>query len=140
MALLINPYRFATSSYTPASLFQNGTYKGYWVDASDLSTLKQNSNGTTDVASDNDPVGYVAEKSGAGGTLIQATSGQRPLHRAGDDIVCHRVYCFLGDEAHGERQHQSHFQISGLSRNGNIQHLHRDRHYLACGYRPRRLA
>jgi hypothetical protein len=52
-----------------------------WWDASDASTLKQASNGTTDVASDGDPVGYWADKSTSGFNVIQATSGLRPAYK-----------------------------------------------------------
>jgi hypothetical protein len=85
MALLINPYRFASAAaFDPLSLYQSGTYKGVWIDASDLSTLKQNSNGTTDVASDNDPVGYVSNKvTTSGGNLYRINSDDtaRPLYK-----------------------------------------------------------
>lgn len=49
-----------------------------WLDPSDLSTLRQNSDGTTAVAI-GDPVGFVADKSGNGNNAVQATSGARPL-------------------------------------------------------------
>jgi hypothetical protein len=59
----------------PAALFEGGTYKGWWFDASDLSTLKQNAGGTTAVTADNDPVKYWASKAGGGGILSNASSG-----------------------------------------------------------------
>jgi len=49
-----------------------------WLDAADLSTLRQNSNGTTAVALASDPVGYWGDKSGNGRHFIQATAGSRP--------------------------------------------------------------
>jgi hypothetical protein len=52
-----------------------------WWDASDASTLRQNSNGTTAVSSDDDPVGYWADKSTSGFNVIQASSGLRPLYK-----------------------------------------------------------
>lgn len=65
--------------FSPASLFANGE-EGSWYDPSDLSTLFQNSNGTTAVAV-GDPVGYMADKSGNGNHIIQATSTKRPVLR-----------------------------------------------------------
>ena len=53
-----------------------------WWDASDAGTLKQNSNGTTAVSSEDDPVGYWADKSESGFNVIQATPGLRPLYKA----------------------------------------------------------
>ena len=53
------------------------------LDPSDLSTLFQDSAGTTPVAADGDPVGRWNEKSGAGRNFIQATSGSRPVYRTG---------------------------------------------------------
>lgn len=67
----INPIPF-----TPASI---GALA--WWDFSDLSTMFQNSNGTTAVAADSDPIGYIADKSGNGLHLTQATAGLRPLYK-----------------------------------------------------------
>jgi hypothetical protein len=41
----------------------------------------QNSNGTTAVTVDGDPVGYIADKSGNGNHWIQATASARPLYK-----------------------------------------------------------
>jgi hypothetical protein len=83
MALLINPYRFASTGFDPASLFQGGTYKGYWLDISDISTLKQSIAGTTAVTADGDRVGYVADKSGASGAawVAAADTTTRPVYK-----------------------------------------------------------
>lgn len=62
--------------WTPSALFRGAA--GAWYDPSDLSTLFQNSNGTTAVAV-GDPVGKILDKSGNGNHLTQATSGSRPL-------------------------------------------------------------
>lgn len=62
--------------FNPSALFANGE-EGAWYDPSDLSTLFQNSDGTTAV-SVGDPVGYMADKSGNGNHAIQATSDKRP--------------------------------------------------------------
>lgn len=54
-----------------------------WLDAADLSTLRQNSNGTTAVVASSDPIGYWADKSGNGRNVLQATSSYRPVFAAG---------------------------------------------------------
>ena len=72
----------APSGFNPLSLFANGE-QGAWYDPSDLSTLFQNSDGTTAVAV-GDPVGYLGDKSGNANHAIQATSSKRPtLRQAG---------------------------------------------------------
>jgi hypothetical protein len=50
-----------------------------WADCSDLSTLKQNSDGTGAVISSGDPVGYILDKSGNGNHLIQPTASSKPF-------------------------------------------------------------
>lgn len=89
MALLINPYRFA-SSFDPASLYQGGTYKGVWIDASDTSTLKQDTAGTTAVTADGDPVGYVASKETTTGGTFQRIDddSKRPLYKVVGGYSC----------------------------------------------------
>jgi len=68
--------------FSPSALFANGE-KGVWYDPSDLSTMFQNSDGTT-TAAVGDPVGYIADKSGNSNHAIQATSAKRPtLRQAG---------------------------------------------------------
>lgn len=71
-----------SGGFNPLSLFANSE-QGAWYDPSDLSTMFQNSNGTTTVAV-GDPVGYIADKSGNSNHAIQATSAKRPtLRQAG---------------------------------------------------------
>jgi hypothetical protein len=67
------------SAFSPLSLFAGGVV-GAWYDPSDLSTMFQNSNGTTAVAV-GDPVGYIADKSGNGKHATQATAAARPFLR-----------------------------------------------------------
>ena len=68
--------------FNPLSLFASGE-QGAWYDPSDLTTLFQNSDGTTAVAV-GDPVGYLGDKSGNNNHAIQATSAKRPtLRQAG---------------------------------------------------------
>jgi hypothetical protein len=50
------------------------------LDASVLSSLRQNSNGTTDAAATDDPVGYWADLSGLGNHAVQSVAtGSRPV-------------------------------------------------------------
>jgi hypothetical protein len=50
-----------------------------WLDLSDISTMRQDSAGTTAVSADADPVGKLLDKSGNNNGCSQATSGNRPL-------------------------------------------------------------
>ena len=68
-------------SFNPLRLFSAGE-KGAWYDPSDLSTMFQNSNGTTAVAV-GDRVGYIADKSGNGIHATQSTDSKRPILRQG---------------------------------------------------------
>lgn len=52
-----------------------------WFDASDISSLYQDTARTTAVSADNDPVGSWGDKSGNSRHLEQGTSGKRPLYR-----------------------------------------------------------
>ena len=58
----------AVPAFTPTSI--SGLQ--LWLDASDSSTLYQNSNGTTAATADGDPVGYWADKSGNGRHATQS--------------------------------------------------------------------
>lgn len=66
--------------FSPARLFANGE-EGAWYDPSDLSTLYQDSAGTTTVTADGDPVGRMEDKSGNGNHATQSTSAARPVYR-----------------------------------------------------------
>ncbi len=71
-----------SAAFSPASLFTASEKGGYW-DVQDTTSMFQNSNGTT-AAAVNSPVGYVADKSGNGNHLVQATGAARPtLRQAG---------------------------------------------------------
>ena len=54
-----------------------------WLDFADSSTLFQNDNGTTAATAAGDPVGYVADKSGAGRNATQSTGNNRPAVSSG---------------------------------------------------------
>ena len=64
--------------FSPASLFRNSE-QGLWYDPSDLSTLFQDSAGTTPVTAVEQPVGKILDKSGRGNHATQATSASRPV-------------------------------------------------------------
>lgn len=67
------------SRFTPAKLFAAGE-AGAWYDPSDLSSMWQDSAGTTPAAVDS-PVGKINDKSGNGNHLTQATAAARPILR-----------------------------------------------------------
>lgn len=67
------------ASASPAALFANGEI-GAWYDPSDITTLFQDSAGTTPVTGPNQPVGKMLDKSGRGNHATQATSTQRPIY------------------------------------------------------------
>lgn len=62
------------------ALFAAGE-QGAWYDPSDLTTLFQDSAGTTPVTDIDQPVGLMLDKSGRGNHALQATEGSRPLYR-----------------------------------------------------------
>ena len=63
--------------FTPALLFASGE-QGVWYDPSDISTLFQDSAGTTPVTAVEQPVGRMLDLSGRGNHATQATSAARP--------------------------------------------------------------
>lgn len=69
----------ASATFNPASLFTGGQL-GAWYDPSDLTTMWQESAGTTPAAVDS-PVGKINDKSGNNYHLTQATSSARPVLR-----------------------------------------------------------
>ena len=71
-------FRRRGGGFDPKSLFRNGEV-GVWYDPSDLSTLFQDSAGTTPVTAVGQPVGLMLDKSGNGNHASQATAGNRPL-------------------------------------------------------------
>ena len=74
-----------SGEFYPASLFAGGT-EGAWYDPSDLSTLFQDSAGTTPVTASGQPVGKMLDKSGNGNHATQATSSKRPTYTEGGGL------------------------------------------------------
>lgn len=68
------------ASISPAALFANGE-QGIWLDPSDLSTMFQDSAGTTPVTADGDPVGLIRDKSGNGNHASRSTASLRPTYK-----------------------------------------------------------
>ena len=64
---------YADAGFSPASLFASGE-QGGWYDPSDLTTLFQDSAGTTPVTADGQPVGLILDKS-KGGQFVPVTGG-----------------------------------------------------------------
>ena len=64
--------------FNPLNLFSAGE-QGVWFDPSDLSTMFQDSAGTTPVTAVEQPVGRILDKSGRGNNATQATSASRPV-------------------------------------------------------------
>ena len=74
-----------SGEFSPASLFAGGT-EGAWYDPSDLSTLFQDSAGTTPVTASGQHVGKMLDKSGNGNHATQATSSKRPTYTEGGGL------------------------------------------------------
>lgn len=68
----------AGGGFGPLSLFASGE-QGVWYDPSDLTTLYQDSAGTTPVTAVEQPVGKMLDKSGWGNHALQATAASRPV-------------------------------------------------------------
>mgnify|MGYP003641774913 CR=1 FL=1 len=70
------------STFGVNSLFANDE-EGAWYDPSDLSTLFQDSAGTTPVTTAGQPVGLMLDKSGRDNHATQATAAARPTYQTG---------------------------------------------------------
>lgn len=68
------------SGFDPAILFTDGEI-GAWYDPTDITSLFQDSAGTTPVAAADDPVGMARDKSGLGNHATQATAGNRLVYK-----------------------------------------------------------
>jgi len=71
-----------SGGFSPASLFAGGI-AGAWYGPSDLSTLFQDSAGTTPVTTAGQPVGLMLDKSGRANHAVQATAAARPTYQTG---------------------------------------------------------
>jgi len=75
----------AAGRFQPAQPFAGG-FAGFLFDLSRTDLLFQNSNGTTAVALNDDPVGYAQSLDPAARTATQATAANRPLWKTGGSI------------------------------------------------------
>lgn len=66
--------------FSPATLFA-ASEPGVWLDPSDLSTLFQDSAGTTPVTAAGQSVGRILDKSGRGNHATQVTAAARPIYQ-----------------------------------------------------------
>lgn len=73
--------RFVLDRFWPSNLFLGGI-PGAWYDPTDLSTMFQDSTGTTPVTAVEQPVGRILDKSGNANHATQATAASRPTYRA----------------------------------------------------------
>jgi len=74
--------RGGQGGFTPADLF-TGSEAGAWYGPSDLSTLFQDSAGTTPVTTAGQPVGLMLDNSGNGNHATQATAARRLTYQTG---------------------------------------------------------
>lgn len=66
----------SAAAWSPLALFSSGE-QGVWYDPSDMSTMWQDSAGTTPVTAADQPVGKMLDKSGNGNHWTQPTAGKR---------------------------------------------------------------
>lgn len=69
-----------SASFSPLALFSNGE-QGMWYDPSDLTSMFQDSAGTTPVTAAGQPVGLLRDKSGNNNHASQPTAASRPILR-----------------------------------------------------------
>ena len=72
-----------TGGYFSPSVLFAGSIAGAWYGPSDLSTLVQDSAGTTPVTTAGQPVGLMLDKSGRANHATQATAAARPTYQTG---------------------------------------------------------
>jgi len=82
--------------FSPLSLFSTGA-QGAWYDPSDLTTLFQDSAGTTPVTAVGQPVGLVLDKSGRGNNAFQVTAASRPLLQQDSNGYYHLLFDGVDD-------------------------------------------
>ena len=75
-----------SGGFSPASLFAGGI-AGAWYGPSDLSTLFQDSAGTTPVTTAGQPVGLMLDNSGNANHAAQAIAAARPIYQTAPDRV-----------------------------------------------------
>lgn len=83
--------------YDPSTLFASGQ-KGVWFDAADLSTLFQDSAGTTPVTAPGQPVGKWLDKSGNNFHATQSNASLRPIWRIDSEGYPHVDFDGVNDQ------------------------------------------
>jgi hypothetical protein len=73
-----------SGGFSPALLFAGGI-EGVWLESFDISTLFQDSAGTTPVTAATNPIGYAGDKSGNDNHAVQATAAFRLIYQTGPD-------------------------------------------------------
>lgn len=77
MLMAMSYATFSSTKWTPAQLFTLGQV-GAWYDPSDLTTMFQDTSGTTRVTAVGQPVAMIRDKSGRGNHATQSTAGFCP--------------------------------------------------------------
>jgi hypothetical protein len=76
---LLSSTFYGSVAFSPSSLFA-ASEQGVWYDPSDLTTLFQDTAGTTPVTATGQTVGRMLDKSGRGNHATQATTASRPTY------------------------------------------------------------
>ena len=82
VGLQIGSQTLFAGGFSPASLFAGGQ-EGLLLEAFDIDTLFQVSDGTTPVTVATNPIGYFGDKSGRANHATQATAAARPTYQTG---------------------------------------------------------
>jgi hypothetical protein len=77
--VLLNRRRRGSVAFSPVSLFA-ASEPGVWYDPSDLTTMFQDTAGTTPVTTPGQTVARINDKSGRGNNATQATTASRPTY------------------------------------------------------------
>lgn len=122
--MFISRRRRSSKQFSPLRLFSSGE-KGAWYDPSDLTSLFQDSAGTTAVTAVEQPVGKMLDKSGNGNHATQATSAARPILRAR-----YNLFLYSEDLTQGSVTKSGITTTTGtlmtVNSNGNAQYVRRD--------------
>lgn len=102
--LLMRGARAASGPWTPATLLSG--QQGDWWDATQISTLSQDTGGATPVAADNDPVGRFVGRVNSTALVQYGATTTRPVYRSSNQ-------CIVGDGTDDALMTASNFSVSG---------------------------